>query len=315
MPPKKKDKSFAIPNISFEDPLDKHGTQSNFLTNNPYSPAYIELAASWSKLPLYEHEAQIKKIFKSIHDNQVTLIISGTGSGKTVLVPKFLLKYFYEMNTSKDDIKIAITNPKTLTTIYNAEYAAKTLDVVGNTLVGYKFRGSPENMASANTKLLYVTDGLLLSQIMKDRNIINTNPDKKLLEEYSGVIIDEVHERQVPIDLLLYFLKDVLKQRPEFKLIIMSATIDPLLFKKFYENDDITFGEISVSGQSHYPITNHYLNQTEKINMFNYIDIGIKIITKLLDTDEIGDILMFVTSQKETENGCLKLKTVCSQQV
>lgn len=300
MPPKKK--ANIIEFDEYQDPLDKYGESNNFLTNKPYTSQYKELAKLWSKLPLYEHEKQIKKFFSCFEKNQVILVISGTGSGKTVLIPKFALKYLLKSN---NDSKIVITNPKILTTIYNAEYSAKTLDVELGNIVGYKFRGAPENMSNNDTKLLYSTDGLLLAQILKD----------KLLSNYNCVIIDEAHERQVPIDLLLYFLKDILKQRPDFKLIIMSATIDAEIFKNFYEKDKIKFCEISISGQSNYPITSIWMKPEDKINFYNYMDIGIAIILKLLEENKYGDILMFVTSQKETEIGCNRLKVLCGKQL
>lgn len=290
-----------IPNLSYTDPLDASGSNLNFVNNSPFSADYIELSKKWKELPLYKNKQQLKLLLDSIHNNQVTLVISGTGSGKTVLVPKLLLKYFM-LTQPEFNNNIVITNPKILTTIYNAEYSAKTLDVALGSIVGYKFRGSAENMVSNDTKLLYATDGLLLSQILKG---------DVLLSNIQGVIIDEVHERQVPIDLLLYFLKHVLKNRPEFKLIIMSATIDASLFKKFYDNDDITFNNVEISGVSNYAIKSHFMSPNDKINFFNFIDIGISIILKLLDETDTGDILMFVTSQRETEIGCSKLKQLC----
>ena len=305
------DKTVAKIVLNLIDPLDKEGSNPNFLNGEPYSQKYKNLAKIWSEFPVYKKKEELSKVLKSIHDNQVTLIISGTGSGKTVLIPKFLLKYFFSVNQGKTEEEkinhnsnIVVTNPKKLTTVYNAEYGARTLDVRLGEEVGYKFRGSPANMVSENTKLLYSTDGLLLSQILKGDT---------LLSMYQGVIIDEAHERKVPIDLLLYFLKNILKNRPEFKLIIMSATINPEIFKTFY--DDITFGQIEVSGESNFPIESIYMEPDNKINFFNYMDVGLSKILYLLDTTETGDILMFVTSQRETEIGCNKLKILCLDRV
>lgn len=303
MSPKKKTNINDIDGFNVNDPLDYLGNDNNFLNDEPFSAEYKGLAEKWSVLPLYENKKEIKNFINSLNENQVTLVISGTGSGKTVLIPKFTLKYL--MKKYEKPIKIAITNPKKLTTIYNAEYSAQTLDVKLGDLVGYKFRGAPENMNGDNVRLLYSTDGLLLSQLLKD----------KLLSAFDCVIIDEAHERQVPIDLLLYFLKDVIKQRPEFKLIIMSATIDLNIFKTFYEKDKISFGSVSISGQSNFPITSIWMQPNDKINMYTYMDVGIAIILKLLEEDKGGDILMFVTSQKETEIGCNKLKMLCEKQI
>lgn len=304
----KKSADVVIPNLDIVDPLDKNGSKQNFLTDESYGADFKEYAKKWSVLPLYENKEEMKNMFESIHNNQVTLVISGTGSGKTVLVPKFLLKYFWATKSEdkRKETKIVITNPKTLTTIYNAEYSAKTLDVELGSHVGFQFRGSPSNMVSDKSKLIYSTDGLVLAKITKGDT---------MLKEYDGVIIDEAHERQVPIDLLLYFLKNVMKNRPEFKVIIMSATIDSEVFRKFYEEDGIKYGKVEVSGKSNYPITSIFMEPNNKINLFTYMDVGIAQVLKLLETTETGDILMFVTSQRETEVGCSKLKKLCPGKV
>ena len=77
---------------NIDDILDTEAKNVNFLTNKPYSHEYIELAKKWSKLPMYTNKNSVKQFFELIHDRQVILIVSGTGSGKTVLVPKFFSK-------------------------------------------------------------------------------------------------------------------------------------------------------------------------------------------------------------------------------
>ena len=203
---------------SIDDILDIKGKNNNFLTNKPYSDEYKELAKKWSILPMYKENKYVKQLFKLLDENQVILLVSGTGSGKTVLVPKFVLKYILAKGLNK---KVAITNPKILTTVYNAEYAAKTLDVKLGEEVGYKYKGSPPDSASDKSKLLYVTDGLILASILSGDT---------LLEQYQAIIIDEAHERKVQIDMLLKFLKEVSILRPDFKVIIMSATINAEVF-------------------------------------------------------------------------------------
>lgn len=306
----KKKSKLDIPGLDLNDPLDMMGQLNNFLNNEPYSETYHELSKFWSKLPLYENKEQMYNFFESLVNNQVTLVISGTGSGKTVLIPKFLLKYFMITNPTEQSAnyngKIVITNPKILSTVENADYSAKTLDVPLGSYVGYNFRGSSTDKISKDTKLLYSTDGILLTAILKG---------DLLLSEYQGVIIDEAHERKLPIDLLLYFLKNVVINRPEFKVIIMSATIDAELFRHFYEKDDIKFGKVEISGQSNYPIKSIYLQPHEKINNFNFIDIGITKILQILDETDEGDILMFVASIADTAKGCSKLRAQCPQKI
>ena len=178
------------------DILDSNAKYNNFLTDKPYSLEFKKLATNWSKLPLYQNKTSISDFFNLLNTKQVILVVSGTGSGKTVLIPKFYLKYLIYMNVNK---KIAITNPKIVTTKYNAKYSAQTLDVELGEEVGYKYKG--KSMTSDKSKLLYVTDGLILSLI---------SGTDKLLSDYAGVIIDEAHERHIQIDLLIKLLKDII---------------------------------------------------------------------------------------------------------
>ena len=171
---------------------------------------------------MYKNTKSVKQFFNLLNDCQVILLVSGTGSGKTVLVPKFVLKYVILNNLSG---KIAVTNPKILTTIYNAEYGAKALDVNLGEEVGYKYKGAPDNASNNNTKLLYCTDGIILA------TLLGRDP---LLKDYQSTTIDEAHERQVNIDLLLRLIKELLPKRPDFKLIIMSATINSSVFRNYF---------------------------------------------------------------------------------
>ena len=116
--------------------LDPDGKYKNPLTNKTYSDEYKRLAKIWSKFPAYKNP---EMIINEIRENQVLLVVSGTGSGKTVLLPKFTL---HALDYNK---KIAITLPKQIITKSSAEFAAKTLDVELGQEVGYKYRGSPKD--------------------------------------------------------------------------------------------------------------------------------------------------------------------------
>ena len=152
-----------------KDILDSKGKKKNFLNKNKYSDEYKTLGKFWSKLPLYEDDNKAKEFFKLLDEKQVILLVSGTGSGKTVLVPKFVLKYIV---SKKLEGKIAITNPKILTTKNNAIYGASTLDVKLGEEVGYKYKGAPSNSISDKTRLLYITDGLILATILSGDKLL-----------------------------------------------------------------------------------------------------------------------------------------------
>jgi HrpA-like RNA helicase len=287
---------------NIKDILNSSGKGKNFITNEKYSPEYIELANKWSKLPLYTDTKKINDFFKLIDKNQVLLIVSGTGSGKTVLIPKFLLRYFMATADKDDTYRIGITNPKIITTVNNAEYSAKTLDVKLGEEVGYGYASAPNNSYGDKTKLLYLTDGLLSSTILSG---------DKYLSEYRGVIIDEAHERQINIDLLLGLLKKVLLNRPEFKLIIMSATIDTKIFKDYFIKEKLSFDEMDIAGQPNFPIANNWLDPAIHVNDRNYMDKAVDLCFSILDKTDKGDIIVFVPGVNDALKGCKLLKENC----
>lgn len=262
--------------------LDYEGKNLNPLNNQPYSEDYKTLAKIWSRFPAYENA---KDTIKKIEDNQVVLVVSGTGSGKTVLFPKYVL---HALNYKG---KIAITLPKQIIAKSAADFAAKTLDVKLGEEVGYQYKG--ESSKSDKTKLLYATDGTIVARLLND----------PLLKDFDAVVIDEAHERKIQIDFLLYLLKQTLKLRPEFKLVIMSATINAEIFKNYFEK--FRFEQIDISSGTHYPIESIFLDKP--ISPREYLNKGLEIIDKILKEDP-NDTLFFVTSVNETFQTCNRIK-------
>lgn len=273
--------------------LDPEGKNLNPLTNEEYSDSYRDLGKVWSKFPAY---ADAEKTIESIKKNQVSLVVSGTGSGKTVLFPKYVL---HALNY---DSKIAITLPKKMIAKSAAEFAASTLDVEVGGPVGYQYRGSKKSARSDDTKLLYCTDGTLVARLINDPT----------LSDFNAVLVDEAHERKVNIDLLLYLLRNVLKNRPEFKVVIMSATIDINIFREYFS--DFSFNALEIGGKTNYPIESIFLDKRPDIKGKKYLEKGIEIIKMLIekikaepktasDSDVTG-ILFFVTSVSETQDIC-----------
>jgi pre-mRNA-splicing factor ATP-dependent RNA helicase DHX15/PRP43 len=117
--------------------LDPDGKNNNPLTDQPYSDKYKALAKVWSKFPAYENS---NDIIKTINTNQVVLVISGTGSGKTVLIPKYVL----HQTNYKGHIMISL--PKQIIAQSAAEFAALTMDVKLGEQIGYKYKGSDVNL-------------------------------------------------------------------------------------------------------------------------------------------------------------------------
>jgi len=270
--------------------LDPTGKYNNPLTDTEYSKEYKDLAKIWSNFPAYKIRDQV---IESIKNNQVTLCIAATGSGKTVLVPKYALHAFDYTG------KIAITLPKQIIAKSAAEFAAKTLDVNVGDQVGYQYKNAPKGAKSNNTKLLYATDGTIVARLMNDPK----------LTEFNAVIIDEAHERKMQIDLLFYLLKETLRLRPEFRIVIMSATIDSAIFKQYYK--DFSYKEFNISGERNYPIESIFLDK--EIDYKDAVNKGYEIIKSIVDTQESGDILFFVTSSNEAFDVCKKLDKYIKQ--
>jgi HrpA-like RNA helicase len=263
-------------NIGIMDPL---GIHPNPLNNNPYSDTYKELAKKWSQLPAYKKATEI---INNITNNAITLVVSMTGSGKSVLIPKFLLHSF------NYNAKIAMTLPKKIITESAALYAAATLDVELGDQIGYKYKGSPKETYSDNTKLLFCTDGTIVSMLLKD----------PLLKEYDAVIVDEIHERSIQIDFLLYLLKNTIESRPKFKLILMSATINPKVFTDYFENIKVLYLE----GVTNFPIKSIYLDRPQT----DYVKAGFDMLKDLSNKE--GDLIFFVASIAETFKICDKVR-------
>lgn len=266
--------------------FDTKGKYKNPFNDQPYSDEYKVLANMWSNLPAYKKG---KDIVKDIKEQDVILIKSETGSGKSVLVPKFALHSLDYKGS------IVMTLPKKIITQTTAEFAAKTLDTEIGEYIGYQYRG--KQVKSEKTVLLFSTDGSIISMIKKD----------PLLMSIDLLIIDEAHERKIQIDLLLYLIKSAIQMRNEqklkpLKLIIMSATIDEKLFERYFE--EFKFKYLFLSGETNYEIKSYFLEDSIMNKQNAYIETGIERVEQIIkDINnkkiEEGDILFFVTSVAE----------------
>ena len=263
--------------------FDVKGKNKNPLNQEQFSEQYKQIAEKWSKLPIHKQDVE-KNIMDTIKKHQIILLSAETGSGKTTQVPKFLLNYL------KFEGKIVCTQPRKLAVSNTAERVAAELDVKLGQEVGYQFR--LERRISNKTKLIFMTDGILLMQIINDPKI----------SEYDAIIIDEAHERSVQIDLLLSLLKNVLEKKlnPKLKIIIMSATADVEKFGNYFSK--FKPGFISVSGKT-FPITQNFLNVKD-----DYLKSAVSKVADIHQNENAGDILVFLPSKSDTEKACKLLK-------
>ncbi|KAG7891919.1 hypothetical protein KL936_001862 [Ogataea polymorpha] len=223
-------------------------------------------------LPVY----QVKnELLAQVRSAKVCVLIGETGSGKSTQIPQFL------MDENKKGI--AVTQPRRVAAINLATRVSEEYGCVLGREVGYSVRFS--NVSNRQTKLKYITDGMLLRELMLD----------PILSRYSTVIIDEAHERTILTDLLLGFLKDLIFNKradDEFKVIIMSATLDAERFSQFFENAPIFF----VEGRM-YPVERYYLGQPVE----DIVDTVIKTVVQLNQTEPTGDILCFLAGQEDID--------------
>src|SRR3954447_5790968 len=173
---------------------------------------------------------------KAIETNQVVIVAGETGSGKTTQLPKLCLELGRGIRG-----QIGHTQPRRLAARTVAERIASELGTPLGETVGYQVRFSDHSGDRTLVKLM--TDGILLAEIQRDR----------MLRGYDTIILDEAHERSLNIDFLLGYLKQLLPRRPELKLIITSATLDPERFSRHFDDAPI----VEVSGRT-YPVEVRY---------------------------------------------------------
>ena len=192
------------------------GNKGNQQQNRPaprrYEPFIPEVITYPEELPVSERRDDI---MNAIRDNQVVIIAGETGSGKTTQIPKMCL----ELGLGEKGL-IGHTQPRRLAARSVAERIAEELGQKIGETVGYQVRFTSEVGEHSAIKLM--TDGILLAEIQND----------KLLRRYSTLIIDEAHERSLNIDFILGYLKRILPQRPDLKVIITSATKNAKLPKR-----------------------------------------------------------------------------------
>src|SRR5271166_2963465 len=216
------------------------------------------------------------EILEAIRDHQVVIIAGETGSGKTTQIPKICL----ELGRGVDG-QIGHTQPRRLAARTVAERIAEELGSPLGETVGYQVRFT--DVSADDTLIKLMTDGILLNELARDPQ----------LRRYDTLIIDEAHERSLNIDFILGYLRQLLPQRPDLKVIITSATIDPERFAAAFSGAPI----VEVSGRT-YPVEVRYRplhDSGEEADLGQAISDAVD----ELCAEGPGDILVFLSGERE----------------
>ncbi|KAK9453344.1 P-loop containing nucleoside triphosphate hydrolase protein [Dipodascopsis uninucleata] len=222
------------------------------------------------KLPISNvREALEQRIFK----NQVTIIVGETGSGKSTQIPQYILG----LNQKE---RIAVTQPRRVAAINLAKRVADECNTGLGQGVGYTVRF--QNMSSKSTKIKFLTDGMLLREILMRPN----------LDQYTTVVLDEVHERSVVTDLLLGFMKKLIERRQNLRIIVMSATLDADKFSRFFNGAEVLY----VQGRT-FPVERLYLAKPVE----DIVDATVRTAIQINIHEPTGDILAFLSGQEDID--------------
>lgn len=283
---------------------------NNPWNEKPRSPRYFSLRSQARELPA----AAIRQEFLELYQNNQVIILTGeTGCGKTTQIPQYMyvtLNRFHvfvsilkicgslysDLPRLGGSQKIVCTQPRRVAAREVSARVANELDVELGQAVGYSFRD--EELYSDDTRLFYKTDGRLLREMARD----------PMLRQYSCVIIDEAHERTESTDMLLGFLKALLRQRRDLKLVVMSATMRAHVFQKYLDGAPI----FNIPGRT-FPVEVLYSagdardEPTEEEGLKaipDYVVAAIQVVLHLFrdapDHPELdGDILIFVPGESD----------------
>ncbi|KAI0274006.1 pre-mRNA splicing factor [Russula aff. rugulosa BPL654] len=226
-------------------------------------------------------------LLRSIRDNQVVIVVGETGSGKTTQLAQFLYEDGYCANGL-----VGCTQPRRVAAMSVAKRVSEEMECKLGGLVGYAIRF--EDCTSAETKIKYMTDGVLLRESLNEGD----------LDRYSVIILDEAHERSLSTDVLMGLLRKVLSRRRDLKLIVTSATMNAEKFSKFYGSAPC----FTIPGRTFPVETFHSKSPCE-----DYVDGAVKQVLQIHLSLPPGDVLVFMTGQEDIEITCQVVEERLSQ--
>ncbi|KAE8783466.1 putative pre-mRNA-splicing factor ATP-dependent RNA helicase [Hordeum vulgare] len=230
------------------------------------------------RLPIYWLK---NELIKAVHQNQVLVVIGETGSGKSTQVTQYLAEAGYT-----EGGKIACTQPRRVAAQSVAKRVAEEFGCPLGEEVGYSIRF--DDHTGPETVIKYMTDGMLLREIMVDKN----------LSCYSVVMLDEAHERTIYTDILFGLLKQLIRRRTDLKLIVTSATLDAEKFSRYFFDCNI----FTIPGRT-FPVEILYAKEPQS----DYMDAALITVLQIHLSQPEGDILLFLTGQEEIDQACNSL--------
>ncbi|KAF8394701.1 hypothetical protein HHK36_020918 [Tetracentron sinense] len=201
------------------------GTINNRWNGRAYSQRYYEILEKRKQLPVWQQKEEILQAFKA---NQTLILVGESGSGKTTQFPQFVFEAIDMESPDKyKKMMVACIQPRRLAAMSVSRRVAEQMDVTIGEEIGYRIRFKDCSSSKTVLKfvLTYLTDDILLREGMTD----------PLLEHYKVIILDEAHERTLATDVLFGILKEVLRNRPDLKVVVMmSANLEAKKFQGYF---------------------------------------------------------------------------------
>jgi RNA helicase HrpA len=226
------------------------------------------------KLPVYQHK---DLIIGALTENQVIVIESPTGSGKTTQLPAIL----YDNGFAKEG-RIGVTQPRRIAALSVSHFIARQYGGAVPGVVGYRMRFIDETVPE--TRIVIMTDGILLQELKFD----------PYLREYGVIMVDEAHERSLNIDFILGLLKNIIRERKDLKVIVSSATINARVFSEYFDECPV----VSIDARM-FPVRVVYDPPEVPLDSESQLSKIVDIVGKVEKEGKPGDVLIFLSGENQ----------------